>query len=429
MSKVAKQCIAILAVLLLGALAGLGFVAMQKQTLEQDKAGLEKQVEEFRSRETNQIAEANKLKEQIKVAEDTKARLEEEVKKFSGINVDEMKEKISSLTQERDQWQEKLEALKKEREELLAQLEKQPAEQVVYKYVDENGNEIDPQQKETDSTLAAVAPDMKGLKVEDEVYWAQILKERTALELEVEKLRRELSQSAIQVTELKKKNTDMQMELTKLVNDKEEIERQIKYGKDLSDSLSLELARAQNDKKFLNDRLVRMDEDNSALREQIRQLTSTKIALERSIVQLQDDKKETEKKLLETENVIQGRIDEIWQIKKSLDQSFGTEAKQEGNQVELPPIVVSSKDMNADVDPNVVEVPGMNGSIVSVNNENNFVIIDIGQDQGLSLGHNLSVYRGAEYVAGLEIIQVRKDISAADIISKVGDIKVGDIVR
>ena len=41
----------------------------------------------------------------------------------------------------------------------------------------------------------------------------------------------------------------------------------------------------------------------------------------------------------------------------------------------------------------------------------------------------MNVYRGAEYVAGLEVIQVRKDIAAADIISKVVDIKIGDAVR
>lgn len=266
------------------------------------------------------------------------------------------------------------------------------------------------------------------LSASDELYWAQILKEKTALELEVEKLQGEISLSALQTTELKKKNSDLQLELSKLENEKQDIARQIKYGKDLSDSLSLELARAQNDKKFLNDRLLRMNEENSGLRGQIKQLTSTKIALEKSIVNLQDQKRNVERKLIETENVIQGRIDEIWEIKKSLDDSFGSEARN-GNQVELPPIVVSSQAMDGDDDPNINVAPGINGNIVSVNNDNNFVIIDVGKDQGIGLGHNLNVYRGAEYVAGLEVIQIREDIAAADIISKVSDIKIGDNVR
>ncbi len=431
MSKIAKQCIAGLTILLIGALAGLGFVSFQKQTVEQTKAGLENQVEDFLSREKKQLLEMSQLKEQIKAAEEKKAALEEELKKFSGIDIDEMKEKISTLTQERDQWQARIDALQKEKQELLVKLEQKPEPQIVYQQMDPDVNTMESgQQQVSDAITTEESMAMKdGLRVEDELYWAQILKERTNLELEVEKLHRDLSQSAIQLTELKKKNTDLQMELTKMVHEKEEIERQIKHGKDLSDSLSLELARAQNDKKFLNDRLVRVGDENSGLREQIRQLTSTKIALERSIVSLQDEKKETERKLLETENVIQGRIDEIWQIKQSLDQSFGPNAKDGAGQVELPPIVVSSKSVEDGQDPNVDAAPGLSGSIVSVNNENNFVIVDIGQDQGVALGHSLTVYRGTEYVAGLEVIQVRKDIAAADIVKKVSDIKVGDIVR
>lgn len=432
MSKVAKQCIAILIVLLIGALVGLGVVSMQKQTVEQARVSLERQIEDFRSREKNQILEANKLKEQIQAVETEKARLEEELKNFSGLDVEEMKSKIQSLTKDRDQWKNKLDEIQKERQELLAKLETPVEPQIVYKYMDQYGNEIDPTQPQAQpdpvqKTLPAAA--QPSLSVDDELYWAQILKERTALELEVDNIRRELSQSAIQVTELKKKNTDLQLEVQKLANDKEEIERQIKHGKDLADSLALELARAQNDKKFLNDRMARMNDENSGLREQIRQLTSTKIALERSIVRLQDEKKDTERKLLETENVIQGRIDEIWKIKNSLDQSFGEGAKKGGTQVELPPIVVSSKEMTGGQDPNAVTVPGINGNIVSVNHENNFVIIDIGQSQGIGVGNSLNVYRGAEYVAGLEIIQVRKEIAAADIVSKVSDIKIGDTVR
>jgi len=209
---------------------------------------------------------------------------------------------------------------------------------------------------------------------------------------------------------------------------KDEIERRIKYGQDLSDSLSLELARAQNDKKFLNDRLEKITTENSTLREQIRGLTSTKLALEKNIVRLQDQKKEIEAKLDETESVIQGRINEIWEIKDSLEKNFGVEEKL-SSQVDLPPIVVSDRPMETEQDPNLFPAPGINGNIVSVNNDNNFVIIDIGLDEGIHLGDSLNIYRGAEYVAGIEVIQVRQDIAAADIISKVADIKVGDAVR
>jgi chromosome segregation ATPase len=392
------------------------------------KGSLEKQIEDFRSREKDQIIESKNLKDQMNAAVEAKVKLEKEVEKFSGVDLDSLKGQLESLQKERDEINKKVETITAERQDLLAKLEAKAEPQVIYKYVDQQGNEVEGAAPAQGQEAVVSSGTTAELSQSDELYWAQILKERTALELEVEKLRGELSQTAVQATELKKKNSDLQLELTKLINDKEEIERQIKYGKDLSDSLSLELARAQNDKKFLNDRLVKMNGENSGLREQIKQLTSTKIALEKSIVLLQDEKKEVEHKLSETENVIQGRIDEIWDIKKDLDQSFGPEAKK-NSQVELPPIIVSSKEVESDVDPNIVTAPGINGNIVSVNNENNFVIIDIGKDQGIGLGDSLNVYRGAEYVAGLEVIQIREDIAAADIISKVADIKVGDAVR
>jgi len=186
----------------------------------------------------------------------------------------------------------------------------------------------------------------------------------------------------------------------------------------------LELARAQNEKKFLNDRVQKTLEENSSLRDQIKQLTSTKIALEKSIVRLQDEKKQIEKKLMETENVIQSRIDQIWSIKENLDKDLKPQTK--SGQVELPPIVVAQDGVSAD---NTTVAVGFSGTVVSMNPDNNFVIVDIGENSGLKVGDTLSVYRGTEYIAGLEVIQLRKDIAAADIKEKVAAINVGDVVR
>ena len=57
------------------------------------------------------------------------------------------------------------------------------------------------------------------------------------------------------------------------------------------------------------------------------------------------------------------------------------------------------------------------------------IIVNLGEDSGVKIGDKLNIYRGAEYIAGLEVIQVRKDICAADIKSKMMDIEVGDTVR
>ncbi len=67
--------------------------------------------------------------------------------------------------------------------------------------------------------------------------------------------------------------------------------------------------------------------------------------------------------------------------------------------------------------------------MISVNESNNFVIVDIGENIGVRLGDSLSVYRDSKYIARLEVIQVRKDIAAADLKDQWSMVKVGDIIR
>ncbi len=416
MSKTAKITIIVLVGMIVLSLAFAFVMAAGKQGADRKAADLSSQIDQFYQREKTYIENTKQAQEQLAVVETAKNELAERLKAFESIDVEGIKKQVEALTRERDEWQQRVNNLTQEREGLLAKIAEQPKETIVYKYIEPEVPADQPAEG------AKKAPGMADAS--DDVFWAQVLKDKAALELEVEKLKTQIADGAVSVTELKKKNSDLQLEISKLANEKDEIQRQIKYGKDLSDSLSLELARAQNDKKFLNDRMIKINEENDILREQMKQLTSTKIALEKSIVRIQDEKKSIEKRLLETENVIQGRIDEIWDLKKSINEAMKPEAR--ANKVELTPIVVSS---GAAAKDGASAAPGLDGNVLSVNQQNNFVIIDVGEGSGIKLGDTLNVYRGAEYVAGLEVIQIRKDIAAADIISKVADIQVGDAVR
>ena len=57
------------------------------------------------------------------------------------------------------------------------------------------------------------------------------------------------------------------------------------------------------------------------------------------------------------------------------------------------------------------------------------MIVDLGEKSGVRLGDSLSVYRDSKYIARLEVIQVRGDISAADLKDQWSKVKVGDIIR
>lgn len=461
MSRAAKQSLFILGVLLLASFSFLGATLFQKKTLEQDKASLARQVEDYQLRETRYLSENKTLQEKLKAVETAKTELEEKLSKVSS-SAGDFDAKINELTTQRDELQKKSAELQKQKDELTAKLAAKPEPQVVIKYVEKSadGNSTEvagatPTSSRGDSvspSLAATANDPSGETAaatvgsfpsgapsedQPEEYWAKVLKEKAALELELEKVKQTLTRKSLEIVELNKLNSDLQLALGSLKEAKESIENDIKKGNDLADTLSLALARAENEKKFLNERITKTNVDNEELRGQIKELTSTKIALEKSIVRLQDEKKEITRKLVESENIIQSRVDEVWKIKENLNKNLKISDPSPAGAVELSPIVISPSGEES-VTPSSISPPGaalparnvgVQGAVVSVNDENNFVIVDIGSEKGLKVGDNLSVYRGVEYVAGLEIIQVRKDISAADIKNKVSAIQIGDAVR
>lgn len=143
MSKVAKQLILILAVILLGLVGYVGYLTMQNNSLGQEKSSLEKQIEDFRGRETEQIMNSKKLQKQVKAAEDVTVGLEAELEKFSDVDVEAISHQLADLQKERVSWEKKLELLKEERGDLLVKLQEQPEAEVVYKYLDAQGNEVD----------------------------------------------------------------------------------------------------------------------------------------------------------------------------------------------------------------------------------------------------------------------------------------------
>lgn len=424
MSKAGKLAIVSL-FLLLAAACGLSMLTvMEKEKVTETKAALEKQVEGYQTREEKHVVHNNKLKDKIKELESVKTRLEEQLDEVEE-QLDEMD--VSDFDSEREEWKKRVDALIEERDDLSAKLQEKPGKEIVYQYLErEPGQEGVP---------AEAPPALAGKVEEDDSYWAQVLKVKASLEVELEEFKTSLSKSSLDIAELKRENTDLQLALNKIENEKELIEREIKHGDDLSDILSLQLARTQNDNRFLNDRMGRIVGENTNLHQQVRQLISTKIALEKSIVRLQGEKKDLTRRVFETENVIQSRIDEIRQISESLEKTFEpvVAIQASSGEIELSPIIVSARMPEVDFIPDFIHGPlvgvGVSGNIVSVNEANNFVIVDIGEKSGIQLGDTLNVYRDSEYVAGLEVIQIRKDIAAADIKKKIVGIQVGDAVK
>ncbi|HLF19043.1 MAG TPA: hypothetical protein VI749_09190 [Candidatus Omnitrophota bacterium] len=424
MSKAAKLSIIILIALLVVSLGYAGYVLTQKSTLEEEKAALQGDLDQAVDREKKNLIKMRGL-------EDSAKTLDEELRKEKGLSetlrkqiteaqaqADSIKksldEKISRLSSESESWKNRIDRITKERDELLVKLQNIPPPQPVVK------EEPKPEPR---STVTAPLD-------ADEEYWAQLLKEKAALEIEVEKLNEKISQDSLKTVELKQRNQELEMKISALESEQGIIEEDIRGKEEMVDRLSIELARTKNDKKYETTQTAKLKEENTDLRRQLRDAVSAKNALEKSIIRLTQDKVTMEKKVNQTETLIQSKIDEIWEIKDSLDESIQQSKvePQTGNEVELPPIVVKTKGQAVNYTPGATHA-GFNGTVVSINDENNFVIVDIGEVQGLRLGDALSVYRDSKYIARLEVIQVRKDIAAADIKDQWSKVRVGDVIR
>ena len=446
MSKAAKQSIFILIFLLAGGLGFAGYTLLEKQKIEQQKISLESELQASQDREKKSLGEMKGLKDQLAQETGEKSKFKNTI---TGLEkrAEELLTQISDISAERDKWQSRLEEIKKERgellskvEELTAKLQEKPQvvyqEKVVYK---EREPEPAPQ---TDGSVPdagdhstspdpmatpedAAPDDFSHASNANEKYVAQLLKEKIALEVEIDKLKADLSQRSLEIVDLKQANENLSMDLDAVRQEKETITGDMKEKEDMINRLSLELARARNDKQFVAQKVDQLTQKNGELRQDLKKLAAAKMALERSIVQITQEKDGMNRKLEQAEAVLQNKIGEIWEVKDSLDRSFQAvqDKPRAANEVELSPIVVNAQEAAP------AAKPGFEGKVMSVNEQSNFVIVDIGENRGLRAGDTLGVYRGSDYIARLEVLQVRPDIAAADLKEQSSRVRIGDVVR
>ena len=436
MSKAAKKSVYILMVLLVAAL-GFAYVTFSNledanDDLQEVEASFVNAQNEFRTKETGYKKEIQEIKNVLDKTSSEKTNLTarvEEIELQTKQQTEILSQEISTITNDRDKWKRRIETIKGERDQLMVkidglkkQLEEKPEPEIVY--VEKGAKPGD------EAPDVAKAPSiLPSGRAVDEQYWAELLQEKTSLEIDIQNLKKELSNKSISVVEIKQKNENLQLAVDMLESEKDDIATKAQHTVDMIDSISLELARTKNDKKFISNRAEKLSEENNELRRNMKKLVSVKNALEKSIVRITQEKDTVTNKLGRTETMIQSKIDEIWDIKEELDHSIrSSQTGDSSSEVELPPIVVSSSGKAESFNTGET-APGLNGQVISINEPNNFVIVDIGENSGIHLGDNLSVYRDSKYIARLEVIQVREDISAADLKDQWSKIKVGDVIR
>lgn len=315
---------------------------------------------------------------------------------------------LEGISAQRDELQRKYELVNQARDELLKKLKER---------------QVQPTAAQPMTSMVTPTRDA------NEAYWAAVLKAKTDLEFQLDQVREELKSLQINNEQLQRDRSSMDLDLSTIKTEKEDLERQLEYNKKLMDSISQELVREKNDKMQIQVDLKQARNENTLLLRQLKGLNNRKITLERKLQELQDKKDNAERRLTDIESMLLEKSSQVGSLKEQLDAIRRGEVPQEAmarkESVELPPIVVYPQQ-----EPPVVDVASkLNGKVLAINKDNNFVIIDLGEEAGVKMGDKFQVYRDGQAIAMVEVIQLRKNISACDIKKETSPIMIGDTAR
>ncbi|MBM3250122.1 MAG: hypothetical protein FJZ09_04660 [Candidatus Omnitrophica bacterium] len=323
--------------------------------------------------------------------------------------VSTLRQQLEGIGRERDELQRKYELVNQARDELLKKLKERQAQPA--------------------ATQPAATSLVTPSRDANEAYWAAVLKAKTDLEFQLDKVREELKSLQINNEQLQRDRSSMELDLSTLKTEKEDLDRQLNYNKKLMDSISQELVRERNDKMQIQIDLKQARTENTLLLRQLKGLNNRKITLEKKLQDLQDKKDSVERRLTDIETMLLERASQVGSLKEQLDAirrgEAPAEAAAKSGSVELPPIVVYPQQ-----EPPVIDVTSrLSGKVLAVNRDNNFVIVDLGEEAGAKMGDRFQIYRDGQAVAMVEVIQLRKNISACDIKKEMTPVAIGDTVR
>lgn len=333
-----------------------------------------------------------------------------------------LQERLNSLTQELSKRSSEMEALQSKYE--VVDKEREKIAQQLKELKDKTSA---PAFEKSVTTAGAGAPD---------AYWAGILQTKKGLEEKLSNLQNELKKFQINNEELERGKANLGLEINNLNREKQDlarqlefVQKQVEYNKKTLDVASLELVGEKNDKLRIEDTFKAIKNENAVLRRQLKSLSSRKITLEKKLLEFQEKNSTLEQKLTEADKALQNKATQLEKLGRDLSAVQAKEAQAMAGQerkesVELSPIIVRPRE-----DLSVEQTPD-GGRVLSVNKENGFVIVDLGEESGIRVGDILHAYDNEDKEIGsIEVVQTRRTVSACNIQRESAPILEGCTVR
>lgn len=270
-------------------------------------------------------------------------------------------------------------------------------------------------------------------EMESDMFTANLLKEKVGLEVEIERLKNDVGPKDQEISMLKTENMEKDQRLASLQEEKNSIDRRLKDCEQVAQIISSDLLKEKDANK--NDKAMaeKIAMENNAFRSRISEFKE--IAKEYN--SLLAEKENMKARFARLESDVEYKDQEINKYKIALQESAAksqevrAEAYHSPEEVELAPIrAQKTARLTTPSLERVGEKTGLKGRVVTVNRDHNFVVIDIGKQDGVDIGNKLNVYRGDAFLGLIEVIQARDRIAAADIkdLQEGMSIEINDIV-
>lgn len=199
----------------------------------------------------------------------------------------------------------------------------------------------------------------------------------------------------------------LENEVTELKTAKEEMKTELDETKRRADNLSNELEREKKMREAVVEQLNKAKAEAEKLKMQFATEKQDKLQIQERLSKINKDKDELAKQL---EQLAKAKNDLEERIKKLMGEP------KEG--VELKKIVVKPDKQ-------------IEGEVLVVNKEFNFIVVNVGKNDGLKIGSELTIYKGEEPIAKVKVEKLYSNMAAAGIMegSDKNQIKEGAIVK
>jgi len=242
-----------------------------------------------------------------------------------------------------------------------------------------------------------------------EDHWADFVKSKASAEAKLDILSRTLFEEKNKMARLDKENKELSIQMDQLAKEKDRLLEDIKFKERTLRIMSMDLVSEREGRGTVVLEVRKLRKENVDLKREVIMANKGLMKLQDTLQEVIFKKEALEEKISDADVILKERSMAFEELQGQLEVTIEggkNITAEESASVELPPIVVK---------PNASALIDVRGEIIAVNHEEKFVVIDIGEASGLRPGAVLKIMRGDKNVGSVEVIEMRKEISAADI--------------